>query len=515
MKCPACVLCLALLFSGPAFCQTATNSLPSPPAEGGDELVLTPEMFAKLVAEKNAAVQTDQYEVRITANKLNGEKGQYEPLAFASVRREGRHRLNTVEEQIVSSNLPFLTEKVYTREAGIKGLVSTGANYKFAYNVEERSNNVIASQTLGLLNTEFTSTIGITVQQPLSRDFGKEATEVDRNVADIEHKIAIAQYKIQLYKTLLEAFGTYWETDKLLQTLELRKESLEDAKTLAKHAADRILAGKLPPSSQIEINSLVLNRNIEYERVKQSVLEKKIRLLTFMSMADIASRTINLQPDNPSSPAPPRQPNTEQPDFEENLAKWPAYAIEVLRQNESKIKQRYAENQMKPALNLTFSANGTGFSYSQHEALSLSHGRQYPDWYIGFEFEQPIFGNQKAKSQYLAQSDKVTEGEIAMNNERATYQNALEVTSAELSVAISAEKQSTQEVALRQQLYENEQQRFLLGNTILSTVLQKSSDLIDSKARQLETRANLEYSKFLYKYYHNTVLDSYHITVNE
>ena len=186
-------------------------------------IVLTPGVFAQLLVKRNAEVASSALAISISQNLLDAENGLYEPVAFSDLRKERRHRLNTVEEQIVSSELPYLDEKVYSADLGLKMPLPTGGNAKFAYTVEDRINNVIANQSHGLFKSEYTGSLGVTIEQPLFRGAGKSVTETESRAAELDFRIAKEKFRQQVYKSLSAGLDTYWQLYKAQRVLALRQ----------------------------------------------------------------------------------------------------------------------------------------------------------------------------------------------------------------------------------------------------------------------------------------------------
>src|ERR1700743_718786 len=115
------LVALALLAGArPALAPTSIPASPGVFVDKTQGIVLTPGAFAQLIVKRNAEVASSALSISISQNLLDAENGLYEPTAYSDLRRERRPRLNTVEEQIVSSNLPFLDEKVYSADLGLK-----------------------------------------------------------------------------------------------------------------------------------------------------------------------------------------------------------------------------------------------------------------------------------------------------------------------------------------------------------------------------------------------------------
>jgi len=477
-------------------------------------LRLSPMSFAQMLAHQNADVQSSRLNVQINDHLREAEQSVYEPIASGMLRQEGRYRENTVEEQIVSSNLPYLDEKVNTRSIGLRAKLPSGADISASYQVVDRKNNVIANQTYGILNQEYNSMVTVTFQQPLLRGSGRNVTETDLRVAELEFEIAKQQFKQQLLKSITDGMTAYWLVYKSQNIMQLKQHAWEEATKLEREVANRIVAGKLAQSSALEIRSLVLNREIEMSRAQQAYLESKNKALALLNLPSDSAAPADLMLEGYGPLDTEFSVPHDSQVSEETMLQWPAYRMTMLRKDQTQVKMELARDQMRPTLNFVISASGTGFAYSRATAIDQSFDSQYPDWYVGFNYEQPVYGNQKAKGQYLAQADRATELEIQLDAIKNSFEHELNTFEEDFRTSAKAVQQNLAEVALRQQLYANERQRYELGNTTLNNLEQKDTELLDSTVRMHEHKSRYEISRVMHLLYTGNLLTRYGISVN-
>lgn len=474
---------------------------------------LNPVNFVQLLSTKNADVLISELNISVGKEMFNSESGIYEPIAYTSVKKEGRYRLNTVEEQIVSSSLPYLREKALTTEAGIKEKLPTGADVSLGYQVGSRTNNLISTQTYGLFQREYTSSLVFTFKQPLLRGFGREVTEISKKIAELDFQISKAQFKQQLFKSSMDGLNLYWQLYKNQSALELHDDAFKQSQELLKSATARLKAGKISESALMEVRSMILLRTIEFQRSKQAFLDAKLKLFSSLGSKNIPSLEFHLNKDEMDPLASPwLVPDTYilPTDALEDL---PSFTIATLRKQQAEAKLSSLRNQSKPELSFVMSGSGNGFAYNQGDAERSARGRKYPDWYIGLNLEIPLGGNYKATGQYAAQIERVTQSDMELNALIVSSANDLLNATEDSKTSYLAVQQSEQGVQLEQTIYDNELHRFLLGNTILNTVIQKSNALMDAKIRLIDNRVKFEQSKTLFYIYSGQFFTHYRISL--
>ena len=474
-------------------------------------MVLTPGSFAQLIVRKNVEVASSKLAIQISQKLRAGEEALYEPVATTGIRHERRTRLNTVEEQILRSELPILNEEVYSAGLGLKMAVPSGGNVKLNYQVEGRKNNVIALQSKGLFGSEYTGSLGLTFEQPLWRGAGRGVTETPLELAEFDYLIAREKFSLQVYKSVTNALDTYWQLYRWQRIEALRKESLDQSQRLLEASRQRIEAGRAASSNQLEVQSVVLARHIEYRRAQQSVLDATSNVMSLLGMNRISEGRFKLIPEIEISDAFVQR-TERQDEVDEVLSKkWPTLRIADLERRQANLKSAYFANQAKPQVNLLLNYQSTGFAFERNSVNPLIAKANYPDWFIGVNVELPLGGNRKAKSLYLAQEDRLTQLAVEMEGLKVNHANEYFATREQLLAGTQIVSQSRADVRLREQLVANDLARFKLGNLTFAALAQKEGELLDAQVRAIDNEARLEYSKLLYLYYRDVALESYNI----
>jgi outer membrane protein TolC len=506
------LVALALLAGAPP--ALAENNAPVTAGvfvDRSQAIVLTPGVFAQLLVKRNAEVAGSALAISITQNLLDAENGLYEPVAFGDLRKERRHRLNTVEEQIVSSELPILDEKVYSADMGLKLPLPTGGNAKFDYQVEDRINNVIANQSQGLYNSEYTGSLGLTIEQPLFRGAGKSVTETESRSAEFDFKIAKEKFKQQVFKSLSSGLDAYWQLYKAQRVLALRQDVLDQVRRLQDSTRARIAAGKAAPSTLMEVQSMALSREIDYSRARQSMLDAATNMMSLLGMKRVSEPHFKLVPEVEITDAFVERTTRSDDAADDMTRRWPAYVVAELEMGQAEVKAAYFKDLSKPVFTLLMNYQSTGFAYERDQINPEIRHHGYPDWFVGISIEQPVAGNVKSSSQYLAQRDRMTQLELEKDGITVAHHNEFLSTQEQLQVGTHIVEQSRADLALRQQLFDNETERFKLGSIPYAALAQKENDLVEAKVRVIENESRLEYSKFLYLYYRDVALEAYNI----
>ncbi|MDO8319763.1 TolC family protein [Rhodoferax sp.] len=475
--------------------------------------VLNQQGFLQMLVARSVEVQYSQLNTEVTRHLMQGEAGLYETTFFMGIREEGRSRQRTADERtqnFATAGTATLEESGHTDELGIRNKLPWGSELSLSYKVAKKTNNLIPQYNTGTFDTEYNTLLNLTLKQPLLRNAGRSVTETDRRVAELEHQIALHQLNQQTLKTSIDGLSLYWQLYRAEATLALRQSTYTSTESLLADAKARIEAGKLPASSALEVQGVLLNRQAEVTRSQQALREAQGKVATALNLVWHDGNPLSTHPRLQPLDAPmvPR-PNTPEP----ALQLWPPYQIAQLKFEQAQTRLNYAHNQMQPLVDFVLGYSGTGYDYKVQAARATAEQSSYPDWFFGVNFEFPLRGNQKAQQQYLAQNARLTQAELEMTAIKNSFSNDLAVRHSDLVQTRTVLSASHDEVALRQTLFDNERQRHQLGVGLLGNLIQKQVDLTEAQQRLLENQIRFELALATWQYTQGSLLSDHQIQV--
>ena len=520
---PALMLAVACICA-PAVAQRVPEKPPAPapfptraptkPLEG--VITLSPKLLLQLVVQRSAEVSFSKEQIEVATQLSSAEESLYEPVAYATARRDGGPRQRTVEERIASistSNQTILHEQVKQVEAGVRTRLPTGGDLSVAYRLRQRSNNIIASAAAS--DTEFDGAVTMTFKQPLLKGRGQDVTETDLKVARLERRIALLQYQQQLMKTGSDALGVYWQLYRAIEVQQIRQLALDYAHRVENDTKARIDAGKLASSNSIETRAAVLLREVEQLRAEQGVREAESRLATVLNVANLSGTKFGLKVFANAADFAKLDFGTAEQRYQWALDRWPALGIARLRYEQAGLRLAYAKNQSLPTLDLVLSRSNTGLAQDNRTARELAEQGRYPGWSVGLNLEIPLVGNGRASSQYRAQGARVHQSEIEIESIRNALANDVR---SHWEQALGGQQEVTRmkgDVELRAELLRIEQVRYDSGLGQLSQLLQRESDLTESRQRLVESNTRLGQANDALLASDGSLLDHYDIYLKD
>jgi len=456
-------------------------------APGVQSLRLTPIALAQMLALRSLELTYGRESVQVANLLAEAERALYEPVLFMSARVGDTQRQRTVEEQ--TSNIftqqvaSVLKEKYESLEVGVRQRVPSGGELALSARQFRRSSNVLKNASTDL---EVNSGLVLTFKQPLLRGRGRQITETDRRVAEIEAVVTQWQFRQQMQKVMAEGLSAFWQAQAASQAADLRQVLQRSAEAMLADAEERLAAGRLAPRMVSEARRLLLQRQSESIRAQQGRDELLLRLLSSVDLPHQRLGDLQLlaQPTPGFLLAPVF-------DDREALAQWAPYRIAALRQEQGQVRLVFARNQQRPAVDLVVSHTQTGLADTQGSWSSARSGR-FPEWFVGINAELGAYGNGRARAQAQAQAQRVQQSETEQRAIEQTFLNDLQARR-EAMRALEQERLLVQDdLTARAQFFEQEKERVALGVAAFFSQIQAEQDLLEARIRLADVSARRE-----------------------
>ena len=484
-----------------------------PPPLLAGEMPIAPRQLAQLVAARNPEIRYSRLGVQVAAYLSDAEASLYETVLYASAQGDDVNRQRTVEERIsAASSLSVLDERSRTIEAGVRQRLPTAGEVSLGYRIVRRANNIIESSTNNQKDTEWTSGLVLTLKQPLLRNAGRSILETDRRVAELEREVQWAQFRQQVLKSTADALNLFWQLRRAQEARRLREESMANVQKMAQDVAARIDAGRTPPAARLEVRTTLVARQAELTRAEQAERDAESKVLTALGLSAAAHPGLRLKAVDTPLPAD-AEPVPLPQAVDQALEQWPPYRVSRLKLQQGRLRMKYADDQRKPQLDFSVTYNATGLAYERMDASRLATRQKYPEWTVGFNFEMPLAGNGKAGGQYAAQAVRVEQSELELEAIRTSLANDLAQRREELQVALRQVGQMREDVALRQQLEDNERERFHLGVGQLRAWLDRENETYEARQRLSDAVMRAQMARVAWEFAQGRLLDDYEIAL--
>ena len=482
---------LSLFFVQMSFPQQKENSL---------SLSLQDCILKAMKNNLGVAIEVLNPELSDISVTLAGEKF-WPGLSFSLSRRDTMQASYSYLES--SDEVTSLNDR-YT--AQISQLVPTGGTFSIAFDGGTTDTN----QRAQTINPRYNSTLTFSFTQPLLKSFGIKTTRKDIIVARNNLNITESQLNKVLQDTIYNVEQAYWNLVYSIESLKVRRQSLQLAQDLLAKNQRQVEVGTIAPIEVLSAQSAVATREADILQAEAQVKNNE----------DILKTIINL-------------PAEEGREAAEIIAvDKPAYELkeisleEALRtaiENRPELKQMkidlqnkeinlsYAKNQLLPNLSLSASYWSPGLSGTKKEydprnpfgdpintivspasdALKDVLNFKYPNWSLGLNLTLPL-DSVFSRASYAQAKVNLQQAELKLKNQE--QQIYLEIRQTVRAVETNYKRVQAYKVAreLAEKKLLAEEERLKVGLSTSYFVLQYQTDL--TTARTDELKAIIDYN---------------------
>lgn len=525
LKLAIAVSSIILALAADSVCQTPTPTPEPPPVQpnlalpttpmpsaervgvnSADSLSLTLEAAIEMALKNNNDIDSSRNDSQISDLRLEGARGVYDPLITSDNYYE---RASTPTASAIGGAVNgAVTQTRMFNSAGVSGFTpAAGGSYSALFN----SSRTTTSNTNSFLNPQFPSSLTFNYTQPLLRDRKFDGNRRSIEIAKRNRSISDAQLRIKAMDVISAVEAAYWDLTFALRILQVETDTLKQAKEQLDSNKRLVEKGVLAPIEIVAANAQISTFEQTVFLAQESVTRAENTLKTLL-LPDRSSpewarpltpvTPVSLRPPVMSLDAAVQTAMKNRPEVEQ----W-ATTEEI-----NKIDERYFRDQKKPQIDLygiytTSGLSGTETPAAFNPTTGLSRvpvnlvggyfnslgnllQQDYPTFRVGVSISLP-WGNRTAKAnlgQTLVEAERIrnlrTQAEQRIEAEVRNALQALRSAEARLASASAARTAS-------EELYASEQRQFRSGTTTFYLVLQRQTDLLSARGRELQAQTSL------------------------
>ncbi len=481
--------------------QAPIRPLPSAERVGVDlmnQLPLTLEEAIEMALQNNNNIDVSRNDVQISEFNLRSAQGIYDPVIASENYFESA--TTPVASTIGGATNGSVTQKRFVGSAGISGYSPFAGGF---YTANFNSSRTTTSSTNATLNPQYPSALTLTYEQPLFR--GRRFDINRRNIAIAKKNLSLsdAQFRQQAIEVIAQVEQSYWNLVFALRNLQVQIDAVKQARVQLESNQRLVSKGVLAPIDIIAANTQITTFEQNVYTVQEDVTRAENTLKTLL----LADRTA-AEWSRPITPVSEVSLDPPQIGLEvalvEGLKNRPELAELETNAEINRIDERYYRDLTKPQVNLVGSYISQGLAGAQAGTRAVPPNlvggyftslgnllqQDYPTYRVGVNISLP-WGNTTAKANLgrtLVQTDRI-------KNLRAQQEQIIEAEVRNATQALrSSEARLASALASRQsaeQLYDSEQRQFRSGTTTFYLVLQRQTELLVARSRELQAQTDL------------------------
>lgn len=481
--------------------QAPVRPLPSAERVGVDltnHLPLTLEEAIERALANNNNIEVSRNDVQIAEYNVRSAEGVYDPLISAENYFESA--TTPVASTIGGAVNGAVTQRRFLGSAGVSGFSPWAGGF---YSGQFTSSRTTTSNTNATLNPQYPAALSLTYEQPLFRNRSFDINRRNIEIAKKNLSLSDAQFRQQAIEVIAAVEQAYWNLVFALRNLQVQIDAVKQARTQLESNQRLVEKGVLAPIDLIAANTQITTFEQNVYTAQEEVTRAENTLKTLM----LGDRTAAdwSRPITPISEVSLEPPKIGlEVALAEGLKNRPELAELDTTAEINQIEERYYRNQTKPQINLFGEYTSQGLAGSQagqrevppnllggyFSSLGNLLAQDYPTYRAGVTIQLP-WGNRTAKANLgrtlvqgeriknlRAQAEQVVEAEV--RNALQALRSSEARLAAALATRISAE-----------QLYESEQRQFRAGTTTFYLVLQRQTELLVARSRELQAQTDL------------------------
>lgn len=442
---------------------------------------------------------------------VSGAKGYYDPMLGLNAYR--LKSVTPVASVIGGSSNGKLTQKELYADPQLSGnFPLLGGTYKLDFSSARESTD----STFTTLNPQFPSAATLNLTQPLWRGLRFDQNRYRIQVSRKNVLLSNQQLRQRVIETVTQAIQAYWELDYAYRNLAVQIEAVRLAEQQDQSNRRQVKQGILASVDVIQTQTQIatFQQNVFTAQAGLTRAENVLKQLMLPAREDLTWSTGLI-------PITPVNTNTDVPELstalKEALASRPEIAESNLNIDLNSLDSRLSREQAKPQINAvaTLSAQGlsgypvpfvvspflqqlglgsgtlpTIFPGGYIQSLNNIYHGVFPSVQVGVQMSLPI-RNRTALAQVavgLAEGKRLVAQQQAIGMAvEADVRNSLQSVAAARSRLDSAESASK----FADEQYRSEQRQFQAGTSSVFLVLQRQTDLIAARSREIRAKADV------------------------
>ncbi|MDB6138817.1 MAG: putative Outer rane efflux protein, partial [Verrucomicrobiaceae bacterium] len=452
----------------------------------------------------NSDIQVDDLSVEVEREKIKAAQLALDPTLQGSYAYQWINTPQNAQSYVATGGgvgtsinpaTPILGEPTVFEERNHIGKLSlsqklpTGTTIELGTTMRVLDNTLNRRMPPGIFNPEWETFTGLTITQPLLRDYGVGANTVEIRIAKANAKIADLEWQARTAQVVSEVMKRYYDVVFTRENMKVQADGITLAEKLQGDTTKRSKEGMAATNDVLVAEAGVYQRREEAIAAETQYVERQNALqLLFKRSEDVINHGSRLIP---VDPLVTHVPETNRYTLM-NLALQNRYEV---GQSKEAIEVRQAQtvlarNQSRPRLDLIASGGYHGLAGDFSSTYSKAFDSQGPEWSAGMQFSLPLnFDHLRATRR--AAEDQETQAHIL--EEKARLQVVLEVDTVlgrlradELRLAATHKgRQAAQQSA------EGELKRLTEGVTTSYQVLQIQKDYSQARSRELAALADM------------------------
>jgi outer membrane protein TolC len=475
-----------------------------------------------LALQNNTDLKIQRLGPLAAANQVRKARSVFDPALFSDISRDRTSTPNGTLSPLLTIS-PTLFQQDFNLNAGLHKMLLSGGQLSLAWQNQRRLTTPTA---LSELDPQYTTILGLSLNQPLLRDFGWRYALLFVEVAQNTQQEAYYQYEAAIATIIANVERAYWALVLALEEVRVQEQGLTLANEVLRQNQSKVKVGTLPQTAVLQAQTEVARRQALLIRARNfaDVTRDNLRAVINYPQPG-AGALVMIEPSDKPTVVP------YDIDYERSLRtaleQRPELIAARLEINGRGLQRMAAENQLLPRLNfvggigvnglsgtglppqyfavpgptpgtvlaqIPVAAPNPGATGGYSRALELLHDGRYYNYSAGATLEIPI-ANAQARADYTAANINLEQAKLSL--QRLEEGVTLEIKQAVSNMSTDLKSIDATRIAreLAEENVRNQQARYDVGLVTTKDLLDFQDQL--TRARGAEVQALTAYNSDL------------------
>lgn len=462
-------------------------------AQAGETLDMTLQKAVRMALAKNFRIKVEEFNPKIAKAKQKSVSGKFDPIAELSYTYDhNQQELRTLNTDLLEPTIApgdptpdlFARQDGHEIDASITGLLPWGLTYDIGPSLTIDNNNQRFPQF-----TRYDSFFGLSLTQPLLKNFGFDVNLADIRIARADQAISQWQLRQQVIDVVTDTITVYAELYFAIENLAVERRSRALAAQLVEDNVKRAEIGVMAPLDVMQARADFASREERVIVAERAVYDNEnfLKQLVTDEIANLLETRLRItEPELPDTGTINRKR-----DMAHAFEIRPDYRQALLDIQKRQITVIFSRNQALPRLDLVGSLGINGIDTNLASSFERISGQANNNltWDIGAIFSVPIPNNtgvgnlQVSKLEALRSLVDLKRLEQAIIVEADNAAGQIDTTRKRIEAARVAREFS-------QMTLDAAQARLASGTSTTFEVLQFQRDLATAEASEFRARAD-------------------------
>jgi len=436
--------------------------------------------------EKNLDIAIERYNPDIQQTDITKEKSVFDPL-FTTTFTKAEEISPSTARTIRFGGPASVDEETNTLTGSLSKKFVTGTE------VSADLDFMRTADTFNNFDSEYESTVSMTLTQPLLRNFGIGVNKTNIYVAQNNKTISDDTFREKVMEIISEAEQTYWELVFRINDLKVKQKSLRLAQELLAQNKIQVEVGTLAPIEIVQAQARIAAREEDVIVAQDAIQDAEDSLKRIINLGENSDAwNIRIVPtDSPSF-------DTVRVSLAQSIKtafeNRPDYARQKKELENSRIRSTYANNQVLPKLDFVAKGGYNALRGNIGNTVDDLSATKNPLWALGVEVEVPIL-NREARSQRTRRKLEVEQAKTTLKNLELKVIEEVRGAVRQIQTDIKRVQATKAARILAEKQLDAEVKKYEAGISTNFNVLQYQSDLATAESN--EAQAIVDYNKSL------------------